>query len=126
MEELNKREYFSVLTMAAYLSGNLDYSGVVKLANMFAYKGTIKSDEHTDSLLNHLESTQGNCKLQTLKWIKCSDKLPSGVSGNYMAFRPKAPVESRVSTLWFDPLYQRWSGKYAVTHWARVPNEPNI
>lgn len=59
------------------------------------------------------------------EWISVKDTLPmSCLSQDYMAYRPNAPVESKVSTLWYDPVHNGWSGKYKVTHWMPLPAPP--
>lgn len=57
-------------------------------------------------------------------WISVKDRLPSGMSGNVLTFRPSAPQEARVVSLWFDPVHNGWSGKYKVTHWQPLPRQP--
>lgn len=59
------------------------------------------------------------------KWISVEDRLPLGCSRNYLTYRPSAPIESRVSSTWYDPNYNGWSGKYSVTHWMPLPAPPS-
>lgn len=57
-------------------------------------------------------------------WISVKDREPTGVSRNYLTFRPSAPLESRVSSTWFDPRHNGWSGNHKVTYWMELPPEP--
>ena len=56
-------------------------------------------------------------------WIDCKEKEPTGVSNNYLAYRPSA-TGSKVCSLWFDPQHNGWSGNFKVTHWALLPKGP--
>jgi hypothetical protein len=56
-------------------------------------------------------------------WISCKERLPKGVSESYLVYRPTAPI-NKVCSLWFDPQYNGWSGKFKVTDWAFLPNKP--
>jgi len=58
------------------------------------------------------------------EWISVKDRLPNGVSQSYITYRPSAPLEARVSTIWYDPQHNGWSGKYNVTHWMPLPKKP--
>ncbi len=57
------------------------------------------------------------------QWISVEDS-PKGISANYMAYRPDAPIGAKVCALWFDPMHNGWSGIYKVTHWMPLPEGP--
>lgn len=54
-------------------------------------------------------------------WIK-GNEPPHG--GNWLTYRPEAPKDSRVVTLWYDPNHNGWSGHYTVTHYMERPEAP--
>ena len=58
------------------------------------------------------------------QWISVDDRLPPGCSGNYLTYRPSSPADSRVSSTWYDPNHNGWSGKYTVTHWMPLTAPP--
>ncbi len=58
------------------------------------------------------------------KWISFLTPPSGGLSQSYITYRPNAPITSRVTSIWYDPLYNGWSGKYKVTYWMPLPEPP--
>jgi len=58
-------------------------------------------------------------------WIRITQEHPEPPhGGNWLTFRPAAPADSRVTTLWFDPVHNGWSGQYEVKAYRPRPDEP--
>ncbi len=44
--------------------------------------------------------------------------------GNWLTYRPDAPADSQVATIWYDSKHNGWSGKHRVAAWMKRPNPP--
>ncbi len=70
------------------------------------------------------QSTVSSRVETVVSWVACKDAEPNGVSNSYLVYRPSAPSDSKVVTLFYDPYHNGWSGEYKVTHWAEKPTAP--
>lgn len=59
---------------------------------------------------------------QADEWVRCVDREPT--SGTWLTYRPDAPIDSQVVTLWHDQFHNGWSGKYKVVAWMDRPQPP--
>lgn len=46
-------------------------------------------------------------------------------TGNWLVYRPSAPKEARVVSLWYDQYHNGWSGAYVVVAWRPLPKPPS-
>lgn len=56
-------------------------------------------------------------------WVTGKNVEPP-YGGNWLAYRPDAPREAQVVTLWFDPKHNGWSGQHEVTAYMKRPEPP--
>ncbi len=76
-----------------------------------------------DKCLQDIEWQENRGRTVVSNWISVEERLPVGVSNNYLAFRPKAPG-SKVCSLWYDTQNNGWSGVFTVSHWSVLPEGP--
>ena len=62
-------------------------------------------------------------KVSEPDWTPCSEKEPH-IKRLYLAYRPDAPEQERVATLYYDPYHNGWGGQFPVTHWKECPKPP--
>ncbi len=57
-------------------------------------------------------------------WVRCTDEEPT-LKDLYLAYRPDAPEDDQVATIYFDPYHTKWGGQYPVKAWMRKPEGPD-
>lgn len=66
-------------------------------------------------------------------WIQCAKEPPLGYPRNILAYRPDAPIDHRVLSVWFDPFDDKIKkthpngivSDYPVKAWMECPEEPH-